>query len=338
METIDSLQIGKSLELFPDQIRNSFNEAYSVNIAEFSPQAVIISGMGGSSNAAKILEGIYENDFKTGVDIDIHNDYGLPIWVNKETLVIANSYSGNTEETLSSVDVAIKAGATIVAVTTGGKLKDMINEGVIAGAVVEDIETNPSRFPKSGLGVSFGALAGVLSKIGVIKLTKDELDNALIELIEIRKSWDAEAKAGWFADTIPVLFSGRPFLGSLNAGRNAICEIGRVFTLFFDFPEVNHVLVEATGKPEFVKQNLKYLFFESNFLHPRVKKRFEVTKKIFDEQGLTYSSYTLKGSSILSQALELAHYSAWVGYHLSILRNEDPGPEPWILKLKESLV
>ena len=59
--------------------------------------------------------------------------------------------SGNTEETLSSVDVAIKAGATIVAVTTGGKLKDMINEGVIAGAVVEDIETNPSRFPKSGL-------------------------------------------------------------------------------------------------------------------------------------------------------------------------------------------
>ena len=85
-------------------------------------------------------------------------------------------------------------------------------------------------------------------------------------------------------------------------------------------------------------KNLKYLFFESNFLHPRVKKRFEVTKKIFDEQGLTYSSYTLKGSSILSQALELAHYSAWVGYHLSILRNEDPGPEPWILKLKESLV
>ena len=99
METIDSLQIGKSLELFPDQIRNSFNEAYSVNIAEFSPQAVIISGMGGSSNAAKILEGIYENDFKTGVDIDIHNDYGLPIWVNKETLVIANSlrqHRGNT--------------------------------------------------------------------------------------------------------------------------------------------------------------------------------------------------------------------------------------------------
>ena len=64
METIDSLQIGKSLELFPDQIRNSFNEAYSANIAEFSPQAVVISGMGGSSNAAKILEGIYENDLK----------------------------------------------------------------------------------------------------------------------------------------------------------------------------------------------------------------------------------------------------------------------------------
>ncbi|MDP1710217.1 MAG: SIS domain-containing protein, partial [bacterium] len=244
---------------------------------------------------------------------------------------------GNTEETLSSVESALKVGAKIVAVTTGGKLKEMIDEGVIAGAVVNDKETNPSRFPKSGLGVSFGALAGVLSKIGVIKLTKEELQKSLDELAEIRKSWDAKARANWFVDSIPVLFSGRPFLGALNAGRNAVCEIGRVFTLFFDFPEVNHVLVEATQRPEFVTEKMKYLFFESNFHHLRVKKRFEITKKIFDEQGLQHSTYALKGTSILTQALELAHYCAWLGYHLSLLRNEDPGPEPWITKLKESL-
>ena len=333
----DTLNIKGSLELFPEQIKKSFEEAINSNIAEFRPKAVVVSGMGGSSNAAKILEGVYEGDINVPIDIDVQNDYGLPIWVNSETLVVANSYSGNTEETLSSVDAAKKAGVKVVAVTTGGKLKEMIDSGEIAGAIVTDKETNPSGFPKSGLGVSLGALIGVLSKIGIIKITKEELFKAVDEISEIRKSWDAEAKAGWFNDSIPVLFSGKPFIGALNAGRNAMCEIGRVFTLFFDFPEVNHVMIEATQKPDFVKEKVKYLFFESNFLHERIKTRFNITKKIFDEQGLSYSSYKLQGSTILSQSLEIAHYCAWLGYYLSMTRGEDPGPEPWILKLKKEL-
>lgn len=333
----DSLNIKGSLELFPEQIKKSFEEAVNSNISQFSSKAIVISGMGGSSNAAKMLEGIYEEDFRTPIDIDIHNDYDLPSWADSNTLVIANSYSGNTEETLSSVFAARKVAAHVVAVTTGGKLKEMIDAGEIEGAVVTENETNPSGFPKSGLGVSFGALAGTLTKIGVLKLTKDDIDSALNELAETRKTWDAEERAKWIGDSLPTLFCGRPFIGALNAGRNAMCELGRTFTLFFDFPEVNHVLIEATQKPDFIKEKIKYIFFESEFLHERVKKRFEITKKIFDEQGLTYTSYQLKGSTILSQALELAHYCAWIGYHLSILKNDDPGPEPWILKLKEEL-
>ncbi len=333
----DSLNIKDSLELFPEQVLKSFDEVMNSNIAEFRPKAVVIGGMGGSSNAAKMLEGIYEENFKVPLDIDIHNDYGLPSWVDSETLFIANSYSGNTEETLSSVEEAKKVGAKIIAVTTGGKLKEMIDAGEIAGAVITDQETNPSRFPKSGLGVSFGALAGVLNKVGIIKVSREELNKALGELVEIRKTWDVQKMANLLSESVPVLFCGRPFLGALNAGRNAICELGRVFTLFFDFPEVNHVLIEATQKPDFVREKFKYLFFESRLVHIRVAKRFNITKKIFDEQGLSYFSYFLKGSTILSQALELAHYCAWVGLYLSELRGEDPGPEPWILKLKEAL-
>jgi len=333
----DSLNIKASLELFPEQIKKSFTEALNSNIAEFRPKAIVISGMGGSSNAAKMLEGIYEEDFRVPLDIDIHNDYDLPSWVDKETLVIVNSYSGNTEETLSGVESAKKVGARIIAITTGGKLKDMIEAGEISGCVVSHKDTNPSGFPKSGLGVSLGALAGVLVKVGIINLSFETLDKALEELTQIRKSWDAQNMAKILNGGIPVLFGGRPFIGALNAGRNAICEIGRVFTLFFDFPEVNHVMIEATQKPEFVKRDLKYLFFESRQIHERVTLRFQITKKIFKEQGLFYSSYPLKGSTVLSQALELAHYCAWIGYYLSSLSGDDPGPEPWILKLKEEL-
>ncbi len=343
-KSLDSLGVEQALALFPDQIKECWTQAYNSNIPQISVKSIVISGMGGSSNAAKILQGLFESDLK--VPLEVFNDYDLPAWINAETLVVVNSYSGNTEESLSAIVAAKKVGAKILGVATGGKIGDMIKSGEIFGAVVSPGETNPTNFPKSGLGVSFGALAGAMAKAGVLPVTGEELVKALDELISIRKSWlsgilsdqnEAKKLATYFKDSIPALFSGRPLLGSLNAGRNVICEVGRTFTLFFDFPEVNHVLVEATMKPMVAKQNVKYLFFESNFNHERVSLRYQVTKKIFEEQNLSFRSYKLQGSTKLVQALEIPHLCAWVGFYLSLINGDDPGPEPWIIKLKESL-
>lgn len=334
---LDSLGIETSLNLFPDQIKSTFNQAMNFTLTKFSPKAVVISGMGGSSNAAKILEGLYEKDFKLPMDVDIHNDYDLPVWVNSETLVVLNSYSGNTEETLSAYVSAKKVGAKVIAVTTGGKLKEMILNNEIEGVFVDSKVVNPSDYPKAGLGISFGALAGALTNIGVLKITDNELTSALDELTKIRSGWNAIEIAKQLYGYAPILLSGRPFLGALNAGRNAMCEIGRVFTQFYDFPEVNHVLIEALQKPKIAVNGFKYLFFESDYLHDRVKLRIDITKKILDEQGLLYLTYKLQSNSVMGQCLELAHYCAWLGFYLSILDNTDPGPEPWILKLKSAL-
>jgi glucose/mannose-6-phosphate isomerase len=326
---IDSLNVKKSLELFPEQIREAYGQAVSSNIKTVSPlNGVVISGMGGSSNAAKILEGVYEEDFASPIDIDIHNDYGLPSWVNKDSLVIANSYSGNTEETLSGYEEAKKRGAKVIGISTGGKIHDI---------VINPKGTNPTGFPKTGLGISIGALAGVLTKVGVLKIDEAEINSCMEELVKIRESWNVQEKALWLNGFLPVLFGGRPLIGALNAGRNAMCEISRNYTQFYDFPEVNHVLIEATQKPDIIKGKNRYLFFISKFNHPRVLTRYKITKEIFNEQELSYTEYELKGTTKLVQALELAHYCSWVAYHHSILQKSDPGPEPWITKLKDKL-
>jgi glucose/mannose-6-phosphate isomerase len=330
----DSLGVEKALTLFGDQIKECWKQAYAVDIQPVSVKSLIVSGMGGSSNAAKILQGLFESDLK--IPFIVHNDYGLPAWVNAETLVVANSYSGNTEETLSSIEAAKKAGAKILGVATGGKIADMIQSGEIVGVVVTPGDTNPTGFPKTGLGVSFGALAGVLSKAGVLPITTEELFKTLDELSGINKNWNVKEIAEWIHGSMPVLFGGRPFIGSLNAGRNAICEISRNFTQFYDFPEVNHVLVEAMQTPS-VAKSIKYLFFESGFNSDRVRLRYKVTKGILDEQHLEYKTYDLKGSTRLTQALELPNFCVWLAFNLSMLDGSDPGPEPWILKLKESL-
>jgi glucose/mannose-6-phosphate isomerase len=341
---IDSLKVGDALSLFPDQIKKCFMQAVNTDIPQMEFSSVLISGMGGSSNAAKIIESLVQSESK--VPFVLYNDYGLPGWVNDETLVVANSYSGNTEETLSAVAEAKKRRSKILGVATGGKIGEMITSKEIGGAIVDPAETNPPAFPKSGLGVSIGALLGVLVKAGVLPYFQENVMAAIGDFEEVRKNWlpevpgernEAKRLAEFFNDSVPVLFGGRPFLGSLNAGRNVICEVGRTFSLFFDFPEVNHVLVEATMKPDFVMEKIKYLFVESMYNHERVKLRYKVTKEVFDKQGLSYRSIDLQGNSELSQALEIPHLSAWIGYYLSILNSEDPGPEPWIIELKKKL-
>jgi len=333
-KTLDSLGVMEALTLFPEQIKTTWSQSLASDIPQIPCNKIVVTGMGGSSNAAKLIQGLFEEDLK--VPFVVHNDYGLPAWVDSETLVVANSYSGNTEETLSGIEVARAAGAKILGIATGGKIGEMVTSGEIYGVVISPGASNPPNFPKTGLGVSLGGLLGALSKAGVLTVTEEDLQASLKELIDIRDSWDAIEMSKWLHGGLPVLFGGRPLIGALNAGRNAMCEISRNYTQFYDFPEVNHVLIEATQTPSLVKNN-RYLFFESNFNHQRVTLRYSVTKKVLDEQGLSYKSYRLKGTTKLTQSLELPHYCAWTAFYLSMLDGVDPGPEPWILKLKGEL-
>lgn len=332
---LDTLGVKDALDRFTDQVSSCYEQSLKSNIEKVDCDNVLISGMGGSSNAAKLIQGMYEAE--VNIPIFPYNDYGIPKWVTNRTLVISNSYSGNTEENLSTIEASQKVGATIIGVATGGKIAKMITDGIIRGAIVSPADTNPTGFPKTGLGVSLGALLGALVKAEVLPDIGTELKPALSEIQEVRKNWKAKEMAMFLHGGSPVLFCGRPFLGALNAGRNAMCEISRNFTQFYDFPEVNHVLIEAVQKPEVVKNNFKYLFFESQFLHDRVKLRYEITKDIFTRQGLTINTYKLSTSSKLSQALELAYFCASVAYEISMLDNTDPGPEPWIIELKTKL-
>lgn len=331
---LDSMGIEKSLNLFSAQITRTYEQALASNIEKLEFNKVVVSGMGGSSNAGKIVQSWQEETNK--IPLTIYNGYGLPGWVDENTLVVLNSYSGNTEETFSAYEIALKKNCKVIGIATGGKVGELIKLDKIKGAIISAGETNPSGYPKSGLGVSLGALIGALEKVGYIQGSEPEMSKSLDELVKIRANWNVLDTAKWLSGKLPVYFGSKNFLGALNAGRNATCEIGRTYTQFYDFPEVNHVLIEALNVPDAVVNN-KYIFFESNFDNERIKLRYKITKELFSEMGLHSTSYILRSTSFLGQLLELTHYCAWLGFHLAILRQDDPGPEPWILKLKSQL-
>lgn len=333
-DNLDSLGVEKSLEKFPDQVKEAWQQAQSVSLPPARAGKVIIAGMGGSSLAGRIIAGLFENELEK--QIYIHNDYGLPAWADKNSLVIGNSYSGNTEETISSVDTALKKGCPVVALSTNGTLIQRSQKGEFP-AVKLSPTTNLTGFPKTGLGVSLGGLLGVLSNLKIIPLRQEDLFGALEDLLKVRQNWPAEELAKWFQNGLPVFFVARPFIGSAHAGRNVMAEIGRTFNLHFDFPEVDHFLIEATQLPEIIHEKARYLYLNSDFYHPRVKLRYRITQDLFEEQALTFKNYDLQTKTKLAQALEIPHFCAWVAFHLSLLNGKDPGPEPWILKLKKEL-
>ncbi|MGA3292015.1 MAG: SIS domain-containing protein [Candidatus Microgenomates bacterium] len=330
----DTLGIEEALNLFPDQLREAWSQAASFELPKITSKKIIISGMGGSSLAGRIISSLYERE--GDIEISVFNDYGMPSYIDSSWTLIANSYSGSTEETLSAINVAKEKGIKIYGVSTGGKIGEMIKSGEIYGVVLIPT-TNPSNYPKSALGVSLGGLLGLMSKLGVINLSAEKFEKSVNELIEIRKNWDVKSEASKMSQKIPALIAARPLLGSLHAGRNVINEIGRTFATFFDLPELDHHLVEATMFPRNLYKDIYYLFFISDLYPERIKTRIKISEDLFTEQKLNFGEMKLSGSNFLTQALEIPHFCAWLAFRLSELNGLDPGPEPWIIKLKESL-
>src|SRR5690606_21523325 len=88
--------------------------------------AVVVLGMGGSAIGADLARSLVARH--GAAPIVICREYDLPGWVGREHLVIASSYSGNTEETLSAFGQAIERGARLLAITTGGRLAQVAEQ------------------------------------------------------------------------------------------------------------------------------------------------------------------------------------------------------------------
>lgn len=342
-DNLDKMLVGKALELYIEQMANTWEQVQKISLPTLKPSALIFSGMGGSGLAGRIVSGVYEK--RVSFPMVVYADYGLPAWVDENCLVVANSYSGNTEETLSGVEEAKRANAKILGITTGGKLATMIKNKDFSGVIIEP-SANPPGYPKTGHGISFAALLGVLSKTGVIPLKESEFRITLDMLGQLRSNWlpdvsltanPAKKMASELVGKIPLLFSSRPLLGSIHASTNVLHEIGRTFSVYFDFPEFNHHLVEAFEFPNDIKQKVECIFVHSEFFSQRIKLRYEVVDKLFKEKGLKVNHLYLKGQDTLTQAFEQQHFFAWVAFYEALLQNSDPGPEEWIIKLKNLL-
>ena len=296
---------------------------------------VLCLGMGGSGAGGLFLRAL--SDDSGGLPFVVWTDYGVPSWWGPEWLVIATSYSGNTEETLDGVREVISAGGTVVGICSGGEL-----EGILSGDENSVCLNVPSgQMPRSAFGHIFGTQLSACWELGILpRPSSEELSSMLDRLSHASLESDLSDNSGMAATlSRSIVGSEIGIVAPTCLGPAAYrfsCQLNENSAMFAgvtDVPEMNHnEIVAWTSK---TASNRALLLFSCEDLHPRTSARIEWMLKEIE----SYPSWVIEceGESLLERLLYAAHVTDWVSIGLAVLTGEDPSEMPAIESLKAHL-
>ena len=317
---------------FTNQLRNAkqIGENTTFNIPNKTINSVLICGLGGSGIGGKIVDLLLKADIK--IPVIVTNDYSIPNFVNENTLVIASSYSGNTEETLAAVLESKKRNAEIVAITSGGKLLELVKENNWNALVVPGGEQ-----PRGMLAYSLVQQLFIFEKYKLVNFVYSSLLGEVIELIEDNeKPIEVEAMdvAKKILNKQVVIYAEQSLEGVAVRFRQQINENAKELCWHHVLPEMNHnELVAWAGG----NSDMAIIKLNSSFDFYRTQKRWEICKEIIGKKTKSIFEINAKGSSKLIQVLYLIHLTDWISVYLAELKNVDSVEVDVIMHLKSEL-
>lgn len=349
LKNIDESNVFDVLTSFPKQVSEAIeigkNIKFDYEVIESTKPLtnIAILGMGGSAIGGDLLKSYLEAMGYLG-NIYVSRNYNLPKFIDDSYIIIAVSYSGNTEETISAVTNAHLFTRNIICVSTGGKLLDFAKENGYP-----HIQIPAGLQPRYALGYSFFVQLFIFIKLGKLKFIENELKQDLIELVNLLNgnieyySMENEANAPYqialsmFQKQV-LIYSSDNVLNAINLRwRGQIQENAKQSAYGGYLPEMNHNEINSFTHPKNIVKDNTFVFLLDKLYHPRVIKRFEVIEEILKEQDHNILVIQSHAEGLISRMFDLAYLGDWVSYYLAILNEEDPTPIPLIIKLKDEL-
>lgn len=302
-------------------------------------ESVLIVGMGGSAIGGELLGDLAT--WEGALPVTVCRDYSLPPGVGPGTLVVACSYSGNTEETLSAYHEARQRGARVMAVTGGGALTSLAREH---GAPLLPVGYRGE--PRSALGYSFFLPLAVLCRLGLLKDKSahvqeavglmERLATALVPTVPEAENLAKDMALALQGRLVTVYGAGF-LLGVGRRWKTQINENAKAWALFEVLPEANHNAAAGYGLPPWVRQQVHAVFLHSRFLPARVSRRYAVTQELLARKGVPARQVDGVGDTPLAHMLTTLLLGDFTSYYLAMLNRVDPSPVPEIDLLKERL-
>ena len=293
---------------------------------------VLCLGMGGSGAGGMFLSTLADNS--GGLPFVVWRDYGLPSWWGPEWLVIATSYSGNTEETISGVQEVLDSGGTVIGISSGGEMKEILSNS--DGSLF--ISVPGGQMPRSAFGHLFGTQLSVCWSLGIMEKPSNKEINDMIQrlrsssiefdisggngLVVTMAESMLDNQIGIIAPTV-LISAARRFANQLN-------ENSDVFARPSELPEMNHNEIVAWASNNDSQHSI--IYFSCEGIHPRVSSRMHWMLENIEN----HNSWIIdcEGESLLERLLYASHISDWISIALALLRGVDPSEMASINELK----
>jgi glucose/mannose-6-phosphate isomerase len=262
--------------------------------------------------------------------------------VDERTLVVASSYSGTTEETLSAFEQALATPAKKLVVTGGGQL--------LATARANGVPAFHFEFkgePRAAVGWSLMPLLRSAETLGLMQGVASDVDEAITVMRDHRAKLDASVPSAQnpakqlamrLHEKLPVIYGAGPLFEVARRWKSQLNESSKVWAFHEELPEIHHNSIIGYGLPSGIARDTFVAFLRSeDLVHPRVLLRYDFTRDLLEKSGVESETVSGGGRSALAQMLSLTLFGDYVSGYLAFLYGVDPTPTAVIDELKSWL-
>ena len=336
IKNIDKSNMRQAILDFPEQFKIGINAAKKIRLKKWSfltpPENIIVCGMGGSALAGEILGALKP------LDVFSYKSYRLPLQAGNESLIICVSYSGNTEETLSSFETAVGRGLPVISITTGGKLAELSKKYKVPCAILPP----PYLPPRLAIGEMFAALLQILNNH---RLSSGLAINDILKLSNSLETKTSELEGKKIAKKIfgkiPIVYTSRRFRTAGVIWKNSLNETAKILAMANYFPELNHneiVGLWRVNEAQISNDEIYVLILrDKESSHPRILRQMEITKDFIVKEGMGAEFIDIKGKNFLEKLFSVAILGFWTSFWLAMEYKIDPTPVNPIDEFKQKL-
>ena len=317
------------LKNFPQQLHQTeeLMKDFAVDFDIRRFQNIVFAGMGGSAIAGDLFSAFARESLP--VPTHILREYDIPGFVGESTLFIATSYSGNTEETLTASKAAVKRGATLIGISSGGSLLTLCEEGNHPFIRI------PHGYPpRQALGYLFFTLYFLADKLGMsIRNDKDLAETEQL-LQDLSERYNPELSMGnnlanhiaqSVYHAIPVIYTAAAYLYPVPVRwRNQFNENSKAMAFSNVFPELNHNEIVGWDGLKEVNKHLRIILLRDPEENPRIQQRIDISKELLKKSGIPFGEIFAEGNSRLARLFSLIYVGDWASYYLAMLNEKDP--------------
>lgn len=290
-----------------------------------------LTGMGGSHLAADLLQAL---DPK--VPIMTRRDYGLPkvpdAWFQDGSLVIASSFSGNTEESVAAYDEAREKGYAVAAIATGGKLIEKAKADGVPYVQLPNIGIQP----RSGLGFSFVGLMKLMGREDLLAEAHKLADALKPEELESHGQKIAESLKG----KVPLIYTSAANETVAWNWKIKLNETGKVPAFYNVLPELNHN--EMTGfdvsdQARGLVDPFYVIILKDSDDHPKILKRMETVEKLYKDRNIPTDVYDMMGESRMEKIFTSLLIADWTAIKLAEIYGHESEQVPMVEEFKKMI-